>query len=166
MNRKKAIKILTIVLVLSLLGAIAGTAYYVLSGNEQKTTTNTTPARTEPLPAIDRQQVIETIEQSPFTQDVPKKGVISLRFYKFDEGERVWQDRFLIGPGTILSSGEPDLSIIMHSSYIGELQTRNLCDVIQEAQRNGDFAVDLKRNKAILLAKYAGMMEHRSCLGF
>lgn len=165
-KHNKAIIVLTIIGVIALVLASIGALYYINKSPVKKTTSSSTSYKTQPLPAVDRQQVLETIEQSPFTQDLPSSGVISLKFYKFENGERVWQDGFLIGPGKILQSGEPDLSIIMHSKYIKELETQNLCDVIQEAQKNGDFATQLNRNKAVLLAKYSGMVKYRGCLGF
>ena len=47
-------------------------------------------------------------------KDLPSNGVIALRFYDFFLGERIWQPDILIGKTGILTSGTPDMVLIMH----------------------------------------------------
>ena len=108
----------------------------------------------------------QNVLSSEFVGDLPSKGAIALQFYDFQNGERIWQSGFLIGQDGFLSSGTPDLVLIMHAKYISSLDGTNLCEVIQAAQANGDMWVETEASNAKLFLKYAGMIKHRDCFGF
>jgi len=108
----------------------------------------------------------QNVLSSEFIGDLPNKGIIGLRFYDFVEGQRIWQSGFLIGKDGFLSSGSPDLVLIMHTQYIASLNEMDLCGVIQSAKANGDMWVESELSDAKLFLKYAGMMKHRDCFGF
>ena len=108
----------------------------------------------------------QNVLSSEFIGDLPSKGIIGLQFYAFREGERIWQSGFLIGKNGFLSSGTPDLVMIMHTKYIAELNQRDLCDVVQSAQANREMWVESELSNAKLFLKYAGMMKYRDCFGF
>jgi len=110
--------------------------------------------------------VAQAVLSSEFIEDLPKKGAIALQFYDFVNGQRVWQSGFLIGQDGFLSSGTPDLVLIMHSKYISSLDGTNLCEVVQAAQANNDMWVESQESNAKLFLKYAGMLKHRDCFGF
>jgi hypothetical protein len=118
------------------------------------------------LDTAQREKINEVLLSNEFISDLPEKGIFSLWFYDFVNGERIWQDRYLIGKNKILEKGEPDFSIIIHSKYIEELNNENLCEIIQKAKTNGDFGFESEKNKASLLLKYSGMLEYRNCFGF
>jgi len=63
----------------------------------------------------------QNVLSSEFIADLPKNGIIGLRFYDFVEGQRIWQSGFLIGKDGFLDSGNPDLVLIMHTKYIAAL---------------------------------------------
>lgn len=111
-------------------------------------------------------KVKNAILSSEFISAMPNNGVISIQFYYFPLGERVWLDTFLIGKNQILTSGNPDMNVIIHSKYISELPSSSLCDIIQKARANGDFAYDTQLGDAKLLLKYSGMVKYRDCFGF
>ena len=119
-----------------------------------------------PLSASEREKVVKTIESSEFIKDMPKTGIVSLRFFNFNNTEKIWQDGFLIGKNKILTQGKPDIYLSLHSKYISELNDNNLCELIRTANNNGDFGFYSERNEAILLIKYAGMLKYRKCFGF
>ena len=108
----------------------------------------------------------QTVLSSEFIGDLPKKGAIALQFYDFRDGERIWQSGFLIGKDGFLTSGTPDIVLIMHSKYISYLDGTNLCEVIQAAQANNDMWVETEASNVKLLLKYSGMIKHRDCFGF
>jgi len=120
----------------------------------------------EPLSQEQIAAVGEAVLSTEFISDLPKKGAIGLQFYDFRDGERVWQSGFLIGKDGFLSSGEPDIILIMPSRYISKLDSTNLCEVVQEAQANQELGFQSEENNAKLLIKYAGMLKHRDCFGF
>jgi hypothetical protein len=166
MKKKKIILIISIILVVFialflinrfyLTGKIIGTG----KGSQQIQVT------ISPLTSSEHMQVQRVIESSNFIKDMPKNGIISLRFFNFVEGNRVWQDEFLIGKSGVLSSGQPDFYIILHSKYISELNSQNLCDVTQRANKNGDLGFYSEHSTASLFLKYAGMLKYRKCFGF
>ena len=121
--------------------------------------------RTAPLSIDETNAVSSAIETSEFIEDLPKSGVIALRFYSFDEQGRVWSDAFLIGREGLISKGEPDIYVAIHSKYLHQFGTLSLCDVIKTANANGDLAFHSDKSKVGLLVKYAEMVKHKECLG-
>ena len=119
-----------------------------------------------PLSQAEIEKVSTTIVSSEFIKDVPKKDPVALTFFDFDEQGRVWQNSFLIGRDQLLSGGEPSVSLALHSKYISQLDGTNLCEIIKEANKNEDLALNSQYGKARLLIKYAGMLKHRECFGF
>lgn len=110
-------------------------------------------------------KIQEIILSSEFIKDVPKNDPISLTFYRFEDNKRVWQSSFLIGKNQLLEEGKPTIYLNMHSKYILELTSTNLCNVIKKANENGDLGFYSEYSKARLLLKYASMFKHRECLG-
>ena len=118
------------------------------------------------LTADEVAKVKNAILSSQFIKDMPKNGVVSLHFFNYQNGQRIELDTFLIGKDQILTSGTPDISVIIHSKYIAELTPTNLCEIIPKANANGDMAVGTTDGEAKLLLKYSGMVKYRSCFGF
>ena len=73
-----------------------------------------------PLTDEERQKAISTLVSSEFIKDVPEKNPIALIFFKFENGQRIWQEGFLIGNNQLLSEGEPAMNLLLHSKYISE----------------------------------------------
>ncbi|MEN7982030.1 MAG: hypothetical protein ABFQ65_01125 [Nanoarchaeota archaeon] len=117
-----------------------------------------------PLNPQERQIIEQNILSSEFIKDIPKKDPIFLRFFSFENGERVWQDGFLVGRDGILTQGEPSIYFSIHSKYISELNGGDLCSIIGKANKKGDVGIYSDYNKARLFLKYAGMLKHRGCL--
>ena len=114
-----------------------------------------------PLSSEEKQIVQNVLASTGFIKDIPEKNPISIRFFSFENGQRVWHDGFLLG-----GENPPTIQLILHSKYISELNSNNLCEIIQRANKNGDLGFYSESNKASLLIKYAGMMKHRKCFGF
>jgi hypothetical protein len=119
-----------------------------------------------PLTPEEINKVASTILSSEFIKAIPEKEPISLTFFKFENGERVWQDGFLIGRNQFLTEGSPGVSLILHSKYISQLNGNNLCDIIKQANNNRDLGFESKYSTASLFLKYAGMLKYRDCFGF
>lgn len=114
-----------------------------------------------PLPLEEKQIVQNVLVSSEFAKDVPKNEPISIRFFSFKNGQRVWHDEFIVG-----NQKTPTVYLILHEKYIFQLNENNLCEIIQEANRNGDLGFYSESSKAMLLIKYAKMLKHRDCFGF
>ena len=124
---------------------------------------NTKQVDIVPLSPEEKQKVIQTILSSEFIKDVPKKDPVALVFFNFANGQKIWQDGFLIGQNQLLSQGEPSVYLTLHSKYIHELNNNNLCEIIQKANNNGDLGFESEYSKARLLIKYSSMLKHRAC---
>ena len=119
-----------------------------------------------PLSNEERQKVIQTLIESEFISDVPKKNPIFLQFYSFDQGQRIWRDGFLIGKNELLSQGEPSVYLYLPSRYISQINKDNICERMKEAKNNGELGLYSDYSKARLLVKYVRMLKHRECFGF
>ena len=122
---------------------------------------NTQKIEITPLSSNEKAKVEQVLISSEFVKDIPEKESISLRFFKFENGQRVWQDSFLIG-----NNQNPSIYLSLHSKYISELNNENLCEIIKKANENKDLGFHSEFSKTRLLIKYASMLKHRKCLGF
>jgi hypothetical protein len=113
----------------------------------------------------ERNKVRGAILSSEFIGDLPNDGIVSLQFFNFENGQRVWLDKFLIGKNQILISGTPDILITLHYKYIAELTNNNLCEIIPKANANGDLGTYSDLSDTKLFLKYSGVIKYRSCFG-
>ncbi len=127
--------------------------------------TNNPPIVHSSLSQAQIEKVTDAILSSQFIKDVPEDNPVSLTFYTFQNGERVWQNSFLIGNNQILQSGTPGVSITMDSKYIFELNSTNLCDIIKEANKNGDLGFASNYSTSTLFLKYITLLKDQSCFG-
>jgi len=119
-----------------------------------------------PLTPEEIAKITNAILSSEFIKSIPEKDPISLTFFKFENGERIWQNGFLIGKNQLLTSGTPGINLILHSKYISQLNGSNLCDIIQQANKNRDLGSQSDYSTMNLLMKYSGMLKYRDCFGF
>lgn len=179
--KRWVITLLGIMIVGGIVAAAGGTYYYFLNKQEQakpQTATQSsgegTPSTNvqrqpsfEPLTPEEKSDVLGVIESTDFVEDIPEKYPISLQFFYFDEeGQRIWQDKFLIGKGSVISSGTPDIKLTLHSKYLEGIESQDLCEVIKTANANRDLGFESESSEAKLLWNYKGMMSHRDCFGF
>jgi hypothetical protein len=113
------------------------------------------------LPEKQIKKVSNLLASSEFVNDVPSGSPISLRFFSFSGGKRVWHDAFLIG-----EDKEPVVYLTLNAKYIEKLTSENLCDIINKANKNGDLGFHSEYSKATLLWKYKSMLKYRDCFGF
>ena len=113
-----------------------------------------------PLPLEQKDKINQLILSSELIKDIPKNYPVSLRFFSFENGQRIWHDEFIIG-----SNKKPVIYLALHTKYIQELNNENFCEVIQRANKNKDLGFYSDNHKAVLLIKYSGMLKYRSCLG-
>lgn len=177
-ERREKIISFVIIIIIALTIAILVFAK-IINNKEEKGDANSQPSvagnistntnyqvKYSPLSPEEVDKVRSTILSSEFVKSVPQSEPISLTFFKFENGERIWQDSFLIGNNQILTSGSPGVSLTLHSKYISQLNGSNLCDVIKQANKNGDLGFESKYSTFTLLIKYAGMLKYRDCFGF
>ena len=146
--------------------AIALIIFFTMKHSTGKIVNSGEPIRYVPLSQGEIDKVAQTIISSEFIKDVPEKNPIALIFFNFENGERVQQDGFLIGNNKLLTEGTPSIYLTLNSKYISKLNGNNLCDVIKEANKNGDLGFQSKYGTASLLLRYASMLKYRDCFGF
>jgi len=153
------------VLVVVFLGVLL--TKFLMTGNSvASSSVNGQNVQVFPLSSLERQKVADVVGANSLLKDMPNNGIVSLRFFDFKDGKRIWQDGFLIGKDGILQSGEPDIIVILHSKYIPEFNKDNFCEVIQKAKKNQDLGFISQSSSVKLLWKYKGMMKHKNCFGF
>jgi hypothetical protein len=110
-------------------------------------------------------KVRNAILSSEFIGALPDNGIISLQFFNFENGQRIWLNKFLIGKNQILTSGTPEIFITLHYKYIEGLTATNLCETIQTANTNGDLGAWSDLSDTRLALKYSSVIKYRSCFG-
>lgn len=156
---KKQILILSVVIILIILGTVLLINKKPMSGAIIQN------IEIVPLSQQERQMVANAVLSSEFVSDLPEKYPIAIFFFDFESGKKRWRDGFLVGPSGLLSQGKPEVYITIHSKYIPELASENLCEVMRRAYQAGDIGFESQSSKVGLLIKYAGMLKHKDCLG-
>ncbi|HLD38656.1 MAG TPA: hypothetical protein VJA20_04405 [Candidatus Nanoarchaeia archaeon] len=169
-NYKKVLLILGIIFLI-ILGIIFFSDINKKSSTSQPSSSSNVSGATQqvkvvPLSQEQRQKVENALLSSEFIQDIPENNPISLRFFYFEEEQRVWQDIFYMGRGGLIDPGEMGISLSLHSKYIEELDKNDLCSIIQTANQNRDLGFDSDYSQTQLLWKYKGMIKYRDCFGF
>ena len=124
------------------------------------------PARFEPLEEDQTDLIRETISGSEFVGDIPGKSPISLKFFYFEGGERVWQDKFILAEGEIKESGTSLIDLTLHTRYLDNLAAgEDLCDVVILANNNGELGFSSSLSESQLAWKYKSMLKHKECFG-
>jgi len=117
--------------------------------------------------APDFSNVISYLEEKPLVKDLPSDGIISLGFYHFTQGYRIWDKVYYITKGKVEEKqGDADMEIFMGSDYVSKLETNTICDIISEARGAGELGQNSRISNAQLLVKYNSMISYRDCLGF
>lgn len=109
----------------------------------------------------------DILSKEKLISDFPTSGSLKLSFYHFFQGQRIWDKTFFITKGKIEDKdAQADINIWIASIYVDKFDGTNLCSIIQEARKNGDFGQEFDLGKAKLLWKYAGMIKYKNCFGF
>jgi hypothetical protein len=144
------------------------------SGSKTTTNSNTAPRTmtlsTPPVSGLDNSayyaKLAGLLSQTPMVQDIPQGEQILLRFYNFNTGEREFEKSYIL---TTRSAKEgfienPEITITIHSKYLPELSSDNLCATIIKAKTNGDLGVYTDLSTTKILMKFKNMMKYKDCL--
>ena len=117
---------------------------------------------------VTRDNLVQYLKSSIMVKDMPKKGIIILKFYD-PENVNSDEDVTLIIEGTnvIESDNIPeniDVEIKIPYYYIPELG-KGLCPTIKKAKANQELSVNTELSEAAFLWKYKGMNKYKDCLG-
>lgn len=121
-----------------------------------------------PTMSINYGNIEQVFSGSSLIKDLPEGGIILLRFYNFNTGEKQWEKSYILKKGEVKEgyTDKADIVVAIHSKYLEQLTNKNFCSVIQTAKKNGDLGIESKLSTAKLLWKFKGMLNYRECLGF
>lgn len=106
------------------------------------------------------------MSEQPIVKDIPKTGRISLKFFHFTEGCRIWDKSYILSDGKINpGGGEADIHLTLSSDYTDEITEGNFCEIIKLARNNGDLGQYTEASKATLLWRYKSIIKYAECLG-
>ena len=107
------------------------------------------------------------LEKTQFVKDIPKNSIISIKFYNIDSGERQTEKSYLLGEDKVAegTTQNTDLTILIHSKYIPELNTLNFCSTISKARNNGELIFEYEGSEIGILWKFRSMKKHSECFG-
>ena len=107
------------------------------------------------------------LENQDIINDIPSDGVISLKFYSFENDERQWEKEYTIKKGSVQEgqAETPDITVIMNSKYLENIENKEyICSVIKKAKENGDIGFEIHRSLAPFFWKYRKILGHEDCL--
>ncbi|MBU0906569.1 MAG: hypothetical protein KKD18_00990 [Nanoarchaeota archaeon] len=100
---------------------------------------------------------ISDLANSDMVRDLPGKASIELKLG--DGYYTLSKDSVAVG-----RPFNPDLTISLPSSYANQISL-GLCEMIQNANANGDLEIEMHSSQTSLLWKYRGMLKYKDCLG-
>jgi hypothetical protein len=178
MKSKKSKKTQYIILIVAILLVITGIIIALNHNNNQTEKPSSYPSQN--TPSSPQKEIVygvateedynnfeEIITKNQMIQDLPDDSKIVLSFYKFVEGERIWEKSYLLSKNSVKEENieDFDIKLIMSSKYITVLNENNFCQIIKLAQQNNDFGTTTEISKISLFWKYKGVLEHKDCFG-
>ena len=108
------------------------------------------------------------LSRNAVIKDLPEDSSVLLKFYNFDSGSREWEKSFVLTKGNVEEGSVdiPDLTIYLHSKYLDGWNSRNFCNIMSEANRNGDLGYETSLSSVKFAWKFKSMNKHKSCFGF
>lgn len=105
------------------------------------------------------------LNQHQITKDIPKSATIGFQFYSIQNGQQVWEEKYLLKNKKIelkdFTNEKTDIIISMNSKYFSLFG--DICNAIKTANQNGDLQYNVKISKTSLLWKYKGMLKYKNC---
>jgi len=157
----KKITGLSLIFSVFIVGAIV--AYYItglnISSNQTAYAVKATPVTYENIENV--------LSGNSMIKILPENSAISLKFYNFNTGGRVWEKSYVLRKGLVEegTATNPDITLSMHSKYFNELTDQNLCSTIKNAKSNNDLGTEMHISYAALLWKYRNVLKYKDCFG-
>ena len=119
-----------------------------------------------PKSAPNFQDLPNKLSNTQIIKDFPDKAVVSLRFFTFIGGQRLWQNEYIIKKASVVEGKveNPDVIIILHSKYLNRIYNEDLCMIMQDAKKNGDLGFDTQINKIALAWEFKSLAKYKSCI--
>lgn len=109
--------------------------------------------------------LIKNLPKNSMITDLPDGKSLSLKFFSFPKGERVWEKSFILSKGTMKEGNldNPEVTLTLHSKYVNQINSTNLCDIMKKANQNKDLGFESNLGYASLAWKYSSLMKYKSC---
>lgn len=156
-------KVLIVVILIVLVGLVAGAVYYVLPERQVMDI----DATEMPTIKVNYTNFAEVISGNSIVRDLPADAVLQLKFYNYDSGSQEWEKSFVMKRGLVVdgSVDGADIVLSLNSKYLNELTNKNFCDVIKKANSNGDLGFESSLSTAGLAWKFKSVMKYKDCFG-
>lgn len=114
--------------------------------------------------AVTKDNLASYLEQQQIIKDLPKSGVLNLKLFSNVNGNKVWEESYILTKGKVSlgESNKPDAIIYLNSNYIN---SGDFCTTVKTAMKDWELDYELKKSEFSLLLKYGGMMKYKSCFG-
>jgi hypothetical protein len=123
-------------------------------------------AKNDTYAGPDFERLKNVMQEQQIVKDIPTNGKISLKFFHFTEGCRIYDKSYILSGGKITeSTGTADIYLTLSSAYVDRITKENFCEIITEARNNGDLGQKTEIGKATLLWRYKSMLKYKDCLG-
>ena len=154
------IKLILIFLVLVLASLFS---YYLIN---QNISSNQTSYAVKATP-VTYENIENVLSANNMINILPENSEVSLKFYNFNTGSRVWEKSYALKKGLVKEGTaiNPDITLSMHSKYFNELTDQNLCSTIKNAKSNNDLGTEMHISYAALLWKYRNVLKYKDCFG-
>lgn len=141
-------------------------AYYLISYNISSSPNYQTSYAVKATP-ITYENIEKVLSGNDMIKMLPENSEVSLKFYSFNTGSRVWENSYVLKKGIVKegTSANPDITLSMHSKYFNELTDQNLCSTIKKAKNNNDLGAEMRISYAALLWKYRSVLKYKDCFG-
>ena len=166
MNKRKAIKAICIFLLIAI---VAYYSFYFYNSVNQSQAATAYAVKATP---VTYENIEDVLSGNDMIKMLPENSIISLKFYNFNTGSRVWEKSYILNKGKVSEINEgtykdmsPDITLSMHSKYLNELTDQNLCSIIRKAKSNNDLGIEMHISYAALLWKYRTVLKYKDCFG-
>ena len=165
-------KIIKFVVAFSILIVGALVAYHYLGGQSPAENQNYQKAYAVKATPATYENIEDVLSGNDMIKMLPENSIISLKFYNFNTGSRVWEKSYILKKGYAKELKEGitkdinlDITLSMHSKYLNELTDQNLCSIIRKAKSNNDLGIEMHISYAALLWKYRTVLKYKDCFG-
>ena len=158
-------KIIRSVVIFSILIVVALIAYYSLGLQGPAENQNYQTSYAVKATPITYENIEDVLSGNDMIKRLPENSEVSLKFYNFNTGSRVWEKSYVLKKGLVEegASINSDITLSVHSKYFNELTDQNLCSTIKKAKNNNDLATEIHISYAALLWKYRSALKYKDC---
>jgi len=120
---------------------------------------------TTPLAPITPVTFPSYAQSQPIIKDVPEGAQVLLKLYNFNTGERQWEKSYIVKKGNVTEGtlSNPEITLILNSAYLADLNKIGFCATVKKANTNGDLGMEFSVSEVTLAWKYRALMKYKEC---